>query len=284
MKNDVKNFWRFVHERMSIYKKRAAGEPKPWTDDPVLRDNFFTNVFRELDPGTVVAQEIMSAHSPAWVRAWNLLLYRRLNREETWAKIGFMKKPNHGRVLAALRTIEGPIFTGAHQVNMLQMYPRLGRDPITRQANMMANTDWIKEWAKEISHSATAETAFKVTLGMSIPGVGGFLAWQLVLDLRYGGEPIGLYSDDEWAPVQAGAKAGLLEVYGVDSMPKDEMQDCLSDMVYDQENEFGQQDLNFNEVSDDRLTYAAVEHSLCEYAKYVRIARGGHAKGKFDGR
>jgi hypothetical protein len=50
-------FWRFVHERQEIWRKKSAGEPAPWTSDPILRYNSFTNVYRELDRGTLYLQQ-----------------------------------------------------------------------------------------------------------------------------------------------------------------------------------------------------------------------------------
>jgi hypothetical protein len=42
-------FWYFSSKRHSIYDKRLRGEPPPWTDDPILSENRFTNVFRAAD-------------------------------------------------------------------------------------------------------------------------------------------------------------------------------------------------------------------------------------------
>lgn len=50
-------FWRFVHERQEIWRKKSASEPAPWTSDPILRCNSFTNVYRELDRGTLYLQQ-----------------------------------------------------------------------------------------------------------------------------------------------------------------------------------------------------------------------------------
>lgn len=43
------SFWRFAAERHRIYEKRLRGEPRPWTDDPILAQYKFTNVFRAAD-------------------------------------------------------------------------------------------------------------------------------------------------------------------------------------------------------------------------------------------
>lgn len=48
----VKGFFEFLEERQKIYLAKEAGKPRPWTKDPVLRDYFFCNVYREQDTVT----------------------------------------------------------------------------------------------------------------------------------------------------------------------------------------------------------------------------------------
>lgn len=285
------DFWQFIHERMTIWRARGRGEPAPWTSDRVLRSVHFTNIFRELDPGTFVAVDIMSRDEPAWVRAWNLLLYRRLNRESTWRAIGGFKRrprdwagpagPVSRRLEMALRAAPRPIFTGAHEVSMMQAHKWLGADMFERQANMMAMYESIKAWTRAVEKSESARDAFDATVGVAIPGVGKFLAWQLTLDMRYGPRPIGKYSDDEWAPAQMGSLNGLREIYNIHSY---NAKDYMADMLEHQDDHFGSRDLSMATFHPyDRLTWAALEHALCEYSKYARAWRGGHSKVKFDG-
>ena len=43
-------FFRTMFERQMIWKRRFLDQaPRPWTEDPILRDYKFTNVYRELD-------------------------------------------------------------------------------------------------------------------------------------------------------------------------------------------------------------------------------------------
>jgi hypothetical protein len=47
----------FVRERHNIFLRRKAGKPKPWTEDPILRNHYFCNIYRELDKTTVWFRE-----------------------------------------------------------------------------------------------------------------------------------------------------------------------------------------------------------------------------------
>lgn len=48
----VAAFFDWCRERERIRVKRDAGEPAPWTEDPIFRQGRFLNVFREDDKGT----------------------------------------------------------------------------------------------------------------------------------------------------------------------------------------------------------------------------------------
>ncbi|NDV61938.1 hypothetical protein G0Q06_05700 [Puniceicoccales bacterium CK1056] len=52
IKDPVKAFFEWCIERENIRSKREAGEPLPWTKDPVFQKGRFLNVFREDDKGT----------------------------------------------------------------------------------------------------------------------------------------------------------------------------------------------------------------------------------------
>jgi len=52
IKDPVEAFYNWCIERDRIRSKRDAGEPPPWTDDPVFQNGRFLNVFREDDKGT----------------------------------------------------------------------------------------------------------------------------------------------------------------------------------------------------------------------------------------
>jgi 5-hmdU DNA kinase-like protein len=49
IKMDASALLNFIAERELIRRRRAAGEPMPWTNDPILQTWSFTNVRREDD-------------------------------------------------------------------------------------------------------------------------------------------------------------------------------------------------------------------------------------------
>src|SRR4051794_22718625 len=71
-------FWRFLHERQRVWQRRFVQRcPPPWTEDPVLQSERFTNVYRELDPGTQYAlMAILETTHAKEDKIFNILLYR----------------------------------------------------------------------------------------------------------------------------------------------------------------------------------------------------------------
>jgi len=77
-------FFDYARERYSILLRRCAGEPAPWTTDPVLSTWRFTNVFREDDKTTTWFREHIRdplRHFPRVMVA--TIAFRAFNRIET---------------------------------------------------------------------------------------------------------------------------------------------------------------------------------------------------------
>lgn len=56
----LNSYWYYINERYSIWvRKEVDRSPAPWTDDPILRQYSFTNVFRELDRTTRELDELV---------------------------------------------------------------------------------------------------------------------------------------------------------------------------------------------------------------------------------
>lgn len=74
----------FVSERHRIWEQRQAGDPQPWTDDPILAGRKFTNVYRVLDPGSQFVFEMADDDPDEHTLMVRALLYRFTNRPEFW--------------------------------------------------------------------------------------------------------------------------------------------------------------------------------------------------------
>src|SRR5437667_689382 len=84
-------FWWFVCERQKIWHRRMIERKSPpWTKDVILRNVRFTNVYRELDPGTrYLRQNILELPVPDKDKIFNVMLYRLIGRTRTYSVMGF---------------------------------------------------------------------------------------------------------------------------------------------------------------------------------------------------
>lgn len=79
-------FW-LMHERMAIWKRRFIDKKdRPWTDNEILRDYKFTNVYRELDRNSqwqiknILLDDTLSLKN----LIWKMMVFRFFNNPETF--------------------------------------------------------------------------------------------------------------------------------------------------------------------------------------------------------
>ena len=80
-------FFDLMHERMAIWKRRFIDkQDRPWTDNEILRDYKFTNVYRELDRNSqwqiknILLDDKLSLKN----LIWKLMVFRFFNNPETF--------------------------------------------------------------------------------------------------------------------------------------------------------------------------------------------------------
>ena len=76
----------WMTERHAIHQRRLAGQPWPWTDDPIFRQHAFTNVFRVYDRVTqyIICNVIGKGDQDLHETCFRVILFRCFNRISTW--------------------------------------------------------------------------------------------------------------------------------------------------------------------------------------------------------
>lgn len=80
-------FFELMHERMLIWKRRfVEKKERPWTDNPILRDSKFTNVYRELDRNSQwqIKNILMDDSLSLKNLIWKMMVFRFFNNPETF--------------------------------------------------------------------------------------------------------------------------------------------------------------------------------------------------------
>ena len=182
-------FWRFAAERQRIYLRRVAGEPAPWTRDPVLAAYRFTNPFRASD--RVSQYLIRLAHADRLASYHTLLLrtllFKIFNRIDTWEHIVQHLGPpvafrfdyaTCDELLGARIRAGTPIYSAAYimpsggrrGVPKHSMHLRLIRDMVTYRL------------PQRLAQARSLEDVYTLLLGWRT--LGPFLAFQYAIDLN----------------------------------------------------------------------------------------------------
>ena len=113
-------FVAFIKERHAIYLRRQAGQPKPWTDDPILQRYRFCNVYRELDTVTIWIRqnwrEPFTEHRNLW---FAMAMARAINWPDTLEEIGFPERWDPtviSNVMVARKARGEKVYTGAYML------------------------------------------------------------------------------------------------------------------------------------------------------------------------
>ena len=114
--------------------------------------------------------------------------------------------------------------------------------------------------------SASMEAAFDVLRGY--PGLGSFLAFQLLIDINYSN--VINFDEMDFVVPGPGAKDGLRKCFGLEV--RDIEADLIRYMSDTQEEHFARLGLSFPALGGRRLQLIDCQNLFCEVDKYARVA------------
>ena len=277
MTNGVSDaFWAYARERYRIFSRRQRNWTPPWTKDPILQSVYFTNIRREDDKVTIWFKENIR---DLWrdndaQSLFNCVLFRLFTLPST-AEV-LMGKGCDGRV-DLFRNWDAdeakfrmgwcsPLTTGAYMIR--------GIDGMTKAQSISHIAD--KVWhdrhklVTKIKKANSLQTA--TNLLQEYPAIGGFMAYEMVTDMRWTHLLMGARDIMTWANAGPGCKRGLIEVFGSDAEPVQKMRTLLAESQNHQA--LWLPGFPVLEMRD-------IEHTLCEFSKYAGAKRGERQKRKY---
>ena len=292
----LRQYFRTARERYNIYLRRTADEPLPlrppdyspsWTKDPIFQKYKFCNVFREHDKVTVWLRENWRepyADHPNLPFA--MALARLINWPPTLEEIGFPKRWSPKKALDVLyqRKLKGKkVYTGAY---LLGSCPKG-----TTRAEYLIN-DVLSPLRRELSsfipevypsgfHRSHLESAWEWF--RSQRGIGDFLAYEIVSDLRHTRYLRNALDIITWANAGPGALRGLTRLWGY--QPKTRQ---ISGYAFPKKNALEAMQTLLARSQEARWKLhmppwemREVEHWLCEWDKIERVRLGQGVLDKF---
>ncbi len=293
--NRLNEFWKFVCERQSIWERRFLKKlSPPWTKDAILATQRFTNVYRELDPGTRYAIDfILESNCSKADKIFNIMIYRLIGRSDTHRSLGLQYLDSFDpkqmkEKLYAIKSSGRPTFTAAY---MVSGYSTMGsKDKILNVTNIFSRLHvTFPNFYRSLTSAKSSEEAYAIIRERD--GFGNFLAYQVLIDLFYplkiyGGKAVLPFSNDDWAAAGPGAKKGILLLLRKSSKVKDIY--VMRWLFRNQSSEFVRLGLHFQYLNDANgnivnISLANIQNCLCEFHKYIKIRDGtGRGRRRFN--
>jgi hypothetical protein len=211
----TKELFAWIKERHSIATKKQQGKPKPWTQDTILQQYRFCNVYRELDTVTQwIGKNWRFPHRNDPHLWFAMVVARLFNWPPTLLHMGF-PTPFNGEVmrgsLLTRRDLGEKLFSSAYivstngkamdKVDYLMKYVL---QPLWDDRMNIYKLVWSKNTSLAEVHACL----------MQYDGLGSFMAAQVVADLKYV-KPLNSAVDWEWfAASGPGSRRGLNRVMG----------------------------------------------------------------------
>lgn len=285
----LKDFLYWMTERHKIYLKKEAGEPWPWTKDPILQEYKFTNPFRENDKVTVWLKDNWrdpyADHPKLW---FAMAVARQICHPDTLKELEplvFAKGWNARRAAKIMddRKAAGKqVYTGAYMIRA-ESDPR--KEWYTWSKNLyMTEIVLGRVWKarKDLSWDGVmgCPTLEEMTDWFcEFHGWGGFMAYEVVTDLRHTHYLDRASDIFTWANVGPGARRGIHRLLFATERGENpdhikvDYQEVMRTLMVKAQKKF----------KDKIVEMRDIEHSLCEFDKYTRVKNGeGRPRSKYN--
>lgn len=313
---DPSPFFDYAREREAVRLRRADGQKRPWTDDPIIDTYRFCNVYREDDATTI------------WFRTWvrdlydnspevllATVLFRWFNRITTgdaiFRQLGDYTPDGKGSIRTAFGQFlvdgrtdsikeavlrycgKGPYVTGAYIIKTPDGMNKLDGvlwcvDQFNTQQKMLAEkkheglVGWrdAAAWMLDSPGRVSLEQVWSWL--KEFPFLGDFMAYEIVTDLRHTAllnKAPDIYT---WANPGPGAMRGLNRLHGRDLDKKQQKYLYICEMR--KLLELAQGDFAYAwPKGANPIEMRDIEHTLCEFDKYERVRLGqGRPRGTYS--
>lgn len=277
----------WIREREQVRSRKEAGQPAPWTEDPILQNYRFCNVHREDDKVTRWITDNWRTPNAGNVDQWFAMTVSRfVNWPDTLGDIGYPVPWRPDTVLKRLnqrKNDKQQVWNSAYIVSTNGMSIAKPEYVVKYVLNKL----WFKrnilrpkplDTLNEYSSRLIKENGFK-----------GFMVGQVIADLKY--DPDGILSTasdwETWALSGPGSRRGLNRVlsrHKRDRWKEADWFEQLTKLRIDVLDTVGNSVLESNELGYNTLHAQDLQNCLCEFDKYERTLWGeGKPRNKYRG-
>lgn len=270
-------YWKFAFERQNVWHNRMLGLQQPFSDDPILQEYKFTNVYRASDRVSqylikhVIYNNQYSDNPDETV--FRILLFKLFNKIETWRLLEHRFEElsvKTFKISAFIKFLDSEMNKGRTLYsNAYMMASGCKEFNVTRKhhAHLMLLDKMLKEKLPDkIANCTKMRDAYALLL--DYPLIGRFLAYQYVTDLNY--SELTSFKETEFTVPGPGARDGIKKCFS--SLGGLSETDIIKMMADRQEFEFDRLGLKFKKLGKRKLQYIDIQNIFCEVDKYCRVA------------
>lgn len=307
-------FFETMYERMMIWKRRFIEQkPQPWTENTILRDSKFTNVYRELDRNSQwQIRNILLDDSLSPVNLiWKLMVFRFFNNPETFKRGVEWRGWRNGipdwkdydeddfaSFIEEVRKSGQNPYTNAYLINSMSA-PGKSRDWCYTRLVIPTLHKCIPQLISVVRNADSPESI--ITYLKTVPAVADFIAHEFYQDFtyipRYTDREFMRFTQNDFTNVGPGASVGIRLIYPNLKTAREQKQAIywLRDAAEEQLTKIGtlkgepmgylewdKESKEYKLTDKCNITLHQIEMWLCEFQKYWKMMIGeGKQRSKF---
>lgn len=286
-------FWYlyFMCERQNIFWKRLRGESWPYTDDEILQNNKFCNVYRELDrvsqyliSNVIYNEKSINGEYSLEDVFYRILLFKHFNNINTWetlknefGDINFnVKLSDIEKVLTEEINSGTQIYSNAFMTTAFtkgSKYPQfVGVNKHIGYFELFRKEIFDNEFFYQILLSESMEELFFKF--KEITNFGNFQSMQFSIDFNY--SELFNFDESEFIVAGPGAERGILRTFDIEGKPDFQeiikfVYNNLEQLLKDYSIKFDMP-LRFEPLPGRMPTLISLQNCFCESDKYMRVS------------
>jgi hypothetical protein len=283
--DNVKMFFTFLKNRHDIWHNRFKKilPRDKWTKDPILKETKYTNIYRQLDRGSLWCYYHIIR--PSWIFTdkskddfkrlmWKLITYRLCVNEQTFELIGLPEYDNYdphvyySRIVKHILKPERRFATNAF-LTLGGLFKGVNRASGLNYAMMWMHFN-LDALIEEINNAEDGYNIISVLC--KCPGISGFMAYEVYCDLCYCKDAIKFNINDA-VNVGPGAVEGIRLLFPSSDCKKSKVLPLILKLHKEQKYWLDKFNIKIKytdwlEPVKGELSLRTIEHDLCEFSKY----------------
>ena len=269
--NNKEMFSYWVAERESIRLAKEQGEPKPWSDNRVMKETYFCNIDREKDKVTkwIRSHYIYDDYTARYFTA-NMILARMVNKPESLEKLAYFGDgfdPTHFQEVMSKPGTWGSAYIVSTNGRAMPKHEYV--------AGLLEGMfKHFERWPSATPQPTLAQCSSAL---QAVQGLGSFMAAQVIADLKNTPDHPLLGATDwwTWASHGPGSLRGLEWFHEHRVTPSNFMEALVSARQWC----YTESSTQISSLCNQNL-----QNCFCEYDKFMRVTNGtGRSKRKYNG-